>query len=97
MHRYRATCAWTTLLAATGFKVDVPRRELTIAPVIRVREVRAPFVDHVLLERMATLEGSLKMTGVRGKQVLRAVARDLVPRSRNRSASRGPMRLVSST
>jgi len=44
-HYYRAMCSWTTLLAATGFKVDVPREELTIAPVIRVAEVRAPFVS----------------------------------------------------
>ena len=43
-HYYRAMCSWATLLAATGFKVDVPRGELTVAPVIRVPAVRAPWV-----------------------------------------------------
>ena len=43
-HYYRAMCSWTTLLGATGFKVDVPGGVLTIAPVIRVAEVRAPWV-----------------------------------------------------
>jgi uncharacterized protein (DUF608 family) len=42
-HYYRAMCSWATLLAATGFKVDVPRGVLTVAPVIRVAEVRAPW------------------------------------------------------
>ncbi len=44
-HYYRAMCSWTTLLAATGFKVDAPRGELTVAPVMRVPEVRAPWVS----------------------------------------------------
>jgi Glycosyl-hydrolase family 116, catalytic region len=44
-HYYRAMCSWTTLLAATGFKVDAARGELTLAPVIRVPEVRAPWVS----------------------------------------------------
>jgi len=33
------------LVLATGFKVDAPRGELTVAPVIRVPEVRAPWVS----------------------------------------------------
>ena len=44
-HYYRAMCSWTTLLAATGFKVDAPRQELTVAPVIVGREIRGPFVS----------------------------------------------------
>jgi uncharacterized protein (DUF608 family) len=44
-HYYRAMCSWTTLLAATGFKVDVPRGVLTVAPVIQVPEVRAPWAS----------------------------------------------------
>ena len=42
-------------------------------------EVRAPFADHVLLERMAQLSGALKLRGFRGKQLLRRAVRDLVP------------------
>jgi hypothetical protein len=44
-HYYRAMCSWTTLLAATGFKVDVPRGVVTVAPVIQVPEVRAPWAS----------------------------------------------------
>jgi len=43
-HYYRAMCSWTTLLAATGFKVDIPGGVVTVAPVIRVADVRAPWV-----------------------------------------------------
>jgi uncharacterized protein (DUF608 family) len=44
-HYYRAMCSWATLLSATGFKVDVPRGVLTVAPVIRVPEIRAPWAS----------------------------------------------------
>jgi len=44
-HYYRAMCSWATLLSATGFKVDVPGAVLTVAPVIRVPEVRAPWAS----------------------------------------------------
>ena len=57
-HYYRAMCSWTTLLAATGFKVDAPRGELTVAPVIRVPEVRAPWIS-------ATAWGELTQTARR--------------------------------
>ena len=57
-HYYRAMCSWTTLLAATGFKVDAPRGELTVAPVIRVPEARAPWVS-------ATAWGELAQTARR--------------------------------
>jgi asparagine synthase (glutamine-hydrolysing) len=43
-------------------------------------EVRAPLVDHLLVERMAELPGALKMRGFRGKQLLRRAVADLVPR-----------------
>ena len=44
-HYYRAMCSWATLLSATGFKVDVPHKVLTVAPVIRVPEIRAPWAS----------------------------------------------------
>jgi uncharacterized protein (DUF608 family) len=57
-HYYRAMCSWATLLAATGFKVDRPRGVLTVAPVIRVNEVRAPWMS-------ATAWGELTQTARR--------------------------------
>jgi uncharacterized protein (DUF608 family) len=43
-HYHRAMASWATLLAATGFKPDAPRRTLTIAPVLSRSELRAPWV-----------------------------------------------------
>jgi hypothetical protein len=43
-HYYRAMSSWAVLLAATGFKIDVPRGELTVAPVVGGGTFRAPWV-----------------------------------------------------
>ena len=44
-------------------------------------EVKRTIVGQdVLLERMATLPGAFKLNGLRGKQILRAAVRDLLPR-----------------
>jgi asparagine synthase (glutamine-hydrolysing) len=53
--------------------------KVDIASMAHGLEVRAPFVDHVLLERMAALPGSVKLRHFRGKQLLRRAVRDLVP------------------
>ena len=53
--------------------------KVDIASMAHALEVRAPFADHVLLERMAQLPGSLKVRGFRGKQLLRHAVRDLLP------------------
>lgn len=42
-HYYRAMSSWALLLAATGFKIDVPNATLTIAPPIRQKLLRAPW------------------------------------------------------
>src|SRR5437667_3290690 len=42
-------------------------------------ESRVPFLDHVLVERVAALPGRLKLRGWTTKAVLRAALRDLVP------------------
>jgi uncharacterized protein (DUF608 family) len=44
VHYHRAMASWATLLAATGFKPDAPRRTLTIAPMMSRPELRAPWV-----------------------------------------------------
>jgi hypothetical protein len=43
-HYYRAMSSWATLLAATGFKPDVPRQTLSIVSPVRQKELRAPWV-----------------------------------------------------
>ena len=44
-HYYRAMSSWMTLLAVTGFRIDVPRQSLMIAPPLTVRpHLRAPWV-----------------------------------------------------
>ncbi len=42
-HYYRAMSSWTVLLSATGFKIDVPKEMLTIAPTSVGEEFRAPW------------------------------------------------------
>jgi len=53
--------------------------KVDIASMAHALEVRAPFLDHVLLERMAALPGAWKLNGLRGKQILRRAVRDLLP------------------
>lgn len=54
--------------------------KVDIASMAHALEVRSPFLDHVLLERMAQLPGAWKLHGLRGKQLLRRAVRDLLPR-----------------
>jgi asparagine synthase (glutamine-hydrolysing) len=54
--------------------------KVDIASMAHALEVRAPLVDHVLLERVAALPGDLQLRGLRGKHLLKRVAADLVPR-----------------
>ena len=42
-HYYRAMSSWALLLALTGFKVDLPRQAITIAPTVKQEELRAPW------------------------------------------------------
>jgi asparagine synthase (glutamine-hydrolysing) len=44
-------------------------------------ESRVPFLDHLLVERVAAMPASLKLRGARTKAVLRAALRDVVPRA----------------
>lgn len=44
-HYYRPLSVWSTLLAATGFKVDTPRGILTIAPPVKQEKLQAPWVS----------------------------------------------------
>jgi asparagine synthase (glutamine-hydrolysing) len=53
--------------------------KVDIASMAHALEVRAPFADHLLLERMAQFPGALKLRGFRGKQLLRRAVRDLLP------------------
>ncbi len=41
-HYYRAMCSWAVLLAATGFKLDAPRKSMRIAPCV-AGDVRGPW------------------------------------------------------
>jgi asparagine synthase (glutamine-hydrolysing) len=53
--------------------------KVDIASMAHALEVRAPLLDHVLVEWMAGLPGHLKLKLLRGKRLLRTVARGLVP------------------
>lgn len=53
--------------------------KVDIASMAHALEVRAPLLDHVLVEWMAGLPGRLKLSFLRGKKLLRAVARGRIP------------------
>lgn len=63
--------------------------KVDIASMAHALEVRAPLVDHVLLERVARMPGTLKLRGLRGKYILRQAVRDLVPREIRERRKRG--------
>ena len=53
--------------------------KVDIASMAHALEVRAPFLDHVLVEWVAGLSSHLKLRGLRGKRLLRRAAKGLVP------------------
>jgi asparagine synthase (glutamine-hydrolysing) len=53
--------------------------KVDIASMAHALEVRAPLLDHVLVEWTAGLPGRLKLSFLRGKRLLRAVARGRIP------------------
>jgi asparagine synthase (glutamine-hydrolysing) len=63
--------------------------KVDIASMAHALEVRAPLVDHVLMERMARLPARLKLRGLRGKYLMRRAVADSVPRSVVRRRKRG--------
>ena len=60
-HYYRAMASWAVLLAATGFKPDVPRGTLTIAPVAAGSAFRAPWVSATGWGRFAQGPGRFEL------------------------------------
>ena len=72
LHRLLDLDGLTYLPDDIFFKVD-------IASMAHALEVRAPFADHLLLERLARFPAAFKMRRFRGKQLLRHAVRGLVP------------------
>ena len=54
--------------------------KVDIASMAHALEVRAPLLDHVLVEWMAGLPGRLKLNFLRGKRLLRTIARGRIPK-----------------
>ncbi len=70
----RALSSWATLLAATGFKIDVPKGILTVAPTVPAGDFQAPWVSttgYGVLKRqgrklqLACVEGKLELKALR--------------------------------
>ena len=66
-HYYRAMCSWAVLLAATGFKLDVPAQRLTLAPPLAMAELVAPWVSTTGWGAFRQTEGSLNIECRAGK------------------------------
>jgi asparagine synthase (glutamine-hydrolysing) len=54
--------------------------KVDIASMAHALEVRAPLLDHVLVEWVAGLPGRLKLSFLRGKKLLRTIARGRIPK-----------------
>jgi uncharacterized protein (DUF608 family) len=61
-HYSRPLSIWAAVLAATGFKVDVPRSMLTIAPPITDRPLTAPWVSATGIGSFTRTANSFAMT-----------------------------------
>jgi uncharacterized protein (DUF608 family) len=76
-HYYRAMSSWAVLLAATGFKIDVPRRTLSIVPAVTPAlagfEVRAPWFSATAYGRFRQAGGRFELKCVAGSLVFKTL------------------------
>ena len=71
-------------LLLADFQTYLPSNQLHYADRMSMAasiESRVPFLDHVLVEYVATLPSRWKLSGLTTKRLLRAAARDLLPSS----------------
>lgn len=66
-HYYRAMASWAILLAATGFKVDVPRGVVTFAPCVSQSRFHAPWVAASGWGACAFADGGFRMSCTAGR------------------------------
>ena len=65
-HYYRAMSSWAILLAATGFKVDMPRKTLTFAPAYDAANFRAPWAASTAWGRFRQAAGLFELECMSG-------------------------------
>lgn len=69
---YRAMSSWATLLALTGFKVDAPAATLSVLPVVRQEELKAPWATCTAWGTLSVLsDKALTLTSLSGELSLR--------------------------
>ncbi|NMC06624.1 MAG: hypothetical protein GYA24_15510 [Candidatus Lokiarchaeota archaeon] len=74
-HYYRAMCSWAVLLAATGFKIDVPKQVMHIAPCIS-GDVHAPWFSSTAWGTFSWTGSKLVIDCKAGKHVLAVLILD---------------------
>ncbi|MEX2719740.1 MAG: GH116 family glycosyl hydrolase [Candidatus Sigynarchaeota archaeon] len=79
-HYYRAMCSWAVLLAATGFKLDVPKQAMRIAPCTS-GDVRAPWFSSTAWGTFSWKGDKLEIECLAGKHVLADLVLDRNPAS----------------
>jgi hypothetical protein len=77
-HYYRAMCSWAVLLAATGFKLDVPKQSMHIAPCAS-GDVRAPWFSSTAWGTFSWKSSKITIECLAGKHVLAEVVLDRKP------------------
>ncbi len=79
-HYYRAMSSWALLLAATGFKLDTPRRSMRLAPCV-AGDVRGPWFSSTAWGTFSWKGGKLTVDCQSGKQTLAEMHLDRKPAS----------------
>ncbi|HEY3268385.1 MAG TPA: GH116 family glycosyl hydrolase [Armatimonadota bacterium] len=72
-HYYRAMSSWALLLAATGFKVDMPHAALTIAPPVRSKLLRAPWFASTAWGSMVVSQRRFELRCASGEMTLKTL------------------------
>jgi uncharacterized protein (DUF608 family) len=82
-HYYRAMSSWATLLAATGFKPDMPKQTLALVPPVQQKELRAPWVGATGWGRFRQTDQQIELEchdGSIGFKVLRLALKGKTPK-----------------
>nr|MDO8088505.1 GH116 family glycosyl hydrolase [Candidatus Sigynarchaeum springense] len=85
-HYYRAMCSWAVLLAATGFKLDVPKQAMRIAPRAS-GDVHAPWFSSTAWGTFSWKGSKLAIECKAGKHVLAELIIDRKPASSSASVA----------
>nr|MDO8110303.1 GH116 family glycosyl hydrolase [Candidatus Sigynarchaeota archaeon] len=84
-HYYRAMCSWAVLLAASGFKVDMPRQSIRVAPAETSTDVKYPWFSATAWGHSSWTGKKFVLACLSGKQSLKELRLNRKPPSASAS------------